>query len=178
MKKVKIVIAFLLTSTILIAGCLGGGENGGDEPVEYVELRGTTGAEGNVETLAQDQPETVTETVDVSIPESNITGINFVIKVEDGDGGTNPDEVSGSLDSTGGGDYNETLPKGSTPYSKTIDIKATEDHSLPSSWTLSITVVCHASNDRWPGPGLWIGTPDNGFSYNVTVTFKYLTPAE
>ena len=178
MKKVKIVMAFLLILTVFITGCLGGGEDGETNPPEYVEAKGTTGAEGNVETLAQAQPETVTETIDISIPESNITGLDIVVKVADGDDGTNPDEVSGSLDSTGEGGHNETLPQGNTPYTRTININAQEGRSLPTSWTLTLTVVCYASTDRWPGPGFWIGTPDNGFSYNVTVTYTYLKLAE
>ena len=169
----------LLMVTIVIltvfAGCLGGGEEGGTRSPEMVTAKGTTGAEGQVELLAQNLPESATETVTIPIPEGNITGINFIISVEDGDDGTNPDEVSGDLEGAGG--YNNTLPSGQTPYRATVDLKAKEGQELPSSWTLTLNVVCHASDDTWPGPQLWLGTPDNGFSYNVTVNYKYLTAA-
>jgi hypothetical protein len=176
MKKMKIGLVIILALTIMTAGCLGGGEDDGGEPPEMVEAKGTTGTEGVVETLAQAQPEPASETVELTIHEGNLTSIDFTIKVEDGDDGTNADEVSGSLDSPGG--FNETLAQGQTPYTKIINIKAGEDQTLPNQWTISLDVVCHASDDTWPGPIMWFGTPDNGFSYNVSVTYKYLKAAE
>ncbi len=181
MKKVKIVMAFLLILTILIAGCLGGGENEEIKPPEYVETKGTTGAEGSQSTDVTYEPETMTETVNLPIPADNITKLSFVITVNDGteensDDGTNPDEVSGDLEGAGG--YNETLKQGQTPYQDTITIKAQEGQNLPPSWTLYLNVVCHAGEDQWPGPYIWRAPHDNGFSYNVTLTYVYLTPVE
>ncbi|UCE39442.1 MAG: hypothetical protein JSW00_09530 [Thermoplasmata archaeon] len=178
MKKVKYAIAFVLALTILMAGCLGGDEDKKDKAVEYTTAKGTTGAEGDVEADVTGPPQEFTETVDIPIGLENLTAITFQISVEDGQGensdaSTNPDEVSGSLDSSG---FNETLPEGKTPYQATINVKAPEGENLPSGWTLTLTVVCHPGNDRWPGPGIWYGVPDNGFSYNVTVEYTYLTP--
>ncbi|UCE36903.1 MAG: hypothetical protein JSW00_15580 [Thermoplasmata archaeon] len=150
------------------------GDGNESEPPETdgAEAEGTTGAEGTVEALAQASPETVTETLELHIPEDKITGVDFVIRVEDGDEETNPDEVSGSIDSTDG--YTEPLPKGQTPYSKTIAIKPPKGQYLPEDWIITLEVVCHASDDQWPGPLMWVGSPDNGFSYNVSATYKYL----
>ncbi len=150
------------------------GDGNESEPpeVDEPEGEGTTSAEGTVETLAQTSPETVTETVELHIPEDKITGVDFVIKVEDGDEETNPDEVSGSIDSAGS--YTETLQQGKTPYTSTVNIKPLEGLFLPATWTITLEVVCHASDDQWPGPFMWIGTPDHGFSYNVSAKYSYL----
>lgn len=150
------------------------GDGNESEPPEIVESEGTIGAEGTVETLAQSQPETVSETVELDIPEDNITRIEFVIRVQDGDDGTKADEVSGSLESTGGGGYYETLPQSYTPYTSTINIEAPEGQSLPNNWSIFLEVVCHASDDTWLGPLMWVGTPDYGFSYNINATYKYM----
>lgn len=170
-------MALLLVAAVLTAGCLGGGDEGKPKKQEFVEAKGTTGAEGQVEALAQASPETVSTTVDLIIPQENITALDFVIKVEDGDDGTNTDQVSGGgLDGAGG--RNETIPGGPTPYTTNINIKASEEQNLPTKWTLSLEVICEASDSRTLGIILWVGTPDYGFSYNVTVTYTYLTAAE
>lgn len=179
MQKVKIVIALLLVGTVLMAGCLGGDdENSNSDGIQYIEAKGSAGTEGDVEANAQASPESVTKTVDLPIPSDNITKVSFVITVEDGesDSQTEPDEVSGSLDGSGEGGYNETLQQGNTPYRTTVEIKAPEGLSLPSGWTITLDVVCHSSNDQWPGPMIWRGYADNGFSYNVSVEYTYLTP--
>jgi hypothetical protein len=182
MRKTTAAIALLLAMTVLITGCLGGGDDKKkNNNQEFVKATGITVVEGDVETLAQAQPETVIETVDIAIPIANLTGITLDIKVMEGvggesDEGTNPDEVSGSLDSSGENGGNESLQNGQTNYQTTVAIQAGEGQSLPSSWTLTLEVVCHASNDQWPGPMIWRGVPDHGFSYNVTVTYEYLEP--
>lgn len=170
----------LLMVTIVIltvfAGCLGGGDEGGTRSPQMVTAKGTTGAEGSVAAEQSTEPVPVSETVNIPIPEGNITGVSFVITVEDGDDGTNADEVSGDLEGAGG--FNNTLPNGQTPYKATVDLKAKEGQELPSSWTITLNVVCHPSDDTWPGPLIISVNPDNGFSYNVTVNYQYLTPAK
>ena len=150
----------------------GNGSESPEKDEEEGEAEGTIGTYGTVEAFAQASPDTVTETVELHIPEDNITCLDFVIRVEDGDGGTNPDEVSGSIDSEGR--YTKTLPQGQTPYSSTINIMPPEGQSLPNSWTISLEVVCHASDSETTGALFWVGTPDYGFSYNVSVTYKYI----
>lgn len=183
MRYVKTAIALLVALTVLMAGCLGSGDEGGGNEIQYVEARGMTGAEGAVE-VSVDSPDPVpaSESVNLVMPEDNITGVNLVIKVMDASGEysddqTKQDDVSGSLDAAGGG-YNETLQKGQTTYTKTISIKSQDGRSLPSQWTLSLDVVCNSGDDQWPGPLIVRYYPDHGFSYNVTVTYTYLTPAE
>lgn len=177
MRKIKIVIALLVAMAILMAGCLGGGEEDGSNKIEYVEARGIVATEGSREIEGSPDPVPVQEKVPLTIPEDNITALTIEIKVMDNDDGTNPDEASGSLDAPGGG-YNISLKKSNTPYSDTQTIKAQEGLSLPTQWTLTLDVVCNPGDDRWPGPLYIIYTPDRGFSYNVTVNYVYLTPAE
>jgi hypothetical protein len=143
-----------------------------DEPPQGDEGEGTIEEEGTVETLAQASSETVTEEVDVNIPENKITSIEFVVRVHDGDVQTNADEVSGSIDISGM--YLENLPRGQTPYKKTVNIEPSEGKYLPPLWTVTLEVECCASDDQWPGPMVWRGTPDHGFSYEITVTYRYL----
>ena len=177
MRKIKVGIAFLVALTILMAGCLGGGEEDGGTKTEYVEARGTIATEGSREIENSPDPVPVQEVVALAIPEQNITVITIDIKVMDDDDGTNADEASGSLDDAGGG-YNVTLKNSVTPYSDSQTLRAPEGFSLPSQWTLTLNVVCNPGDDRWPGPLYIIYTPDNGFSYNVTLKYVYLTPAE
>jgi hypothetical protein len=182
MRKIKVVIALLMALTILMAGCLGGGEEDGDNTIEYVEARGTWATEGNVATEESGDPVSVTEAVTISLPEDNLTSLNIDIKIMEASGdyddsSTNPDEATGSLDDTGGG-YNITLKKSFTPYSDTHSIKSQEGISLPAQWTLTLDVTCNPSDDRWPGPLIISVYPDHGFSYNVSITYAYLKPAE
>jgi hypothetical protein len=179
MRKLVLVIAVIIVMAAF-AGCLGGDadKKKSNEP-ELMEASGTTGSEGSVETLAQASPETASETVEIIIPDGNVTSVAISIKVSDDDDGTNPDQVSGTVEGSGGvGNYNATLPNGPTPYTATVNFKAGEEQSLPNNWIISLSVECHASQDNWPGPIMWVGTADNGFSYNVTFTYKYLKAAE
>lgn len=177
MNKIKVVIALLVAVTILMAGCLGGGEEDGGNQIEYVEARGKIATEGSREIENSPDPVPVQEKVALAIPEENITALTIEIKVMDDDDGTAADEASGSLDDAGGG-YNITLKNSVTPYSESQTLRAPEGFSLPSQWTLTLDVVCNPGEDRWPGPFYIIYTPDNGFSYNVTISYVYLTPAE
>jgi hypothetical protein len=182
MRHVKIVIATLIAATVLTAGCLGGGDKPKEDNPDFVEGKGTTGAAGNVEQLAQASPEPVTERVDITIPLENVTEAVFTIVVDDAmgdesDEGTPPDDVSGTIEDAMDAGISETLPQGQTHYSTTVTLKAKSGGSLPSVWTVTLNVVCHASASMTPGFLIWIGTPDHGFSYDINVTYKYLKPA-
>ncbi len=183
MRKAKVVIAILLVATVLIAGCLGGGDKPKEETPEFVEAKGATGDAGNVEALAQASPEPVTTTVEIMIPLENLTEVTFVVSVEDAQGEnsddqTNPDEVSGTITDNMDAGISQNLPQGQTPYKNPpIILKGKVGGSLPSGWTITLNVVCHASSDQWPGPLIWRGYPDHGFSYDINVTYKYLKPA-
>jgi hypothetical protein len=155
-----------------IEGIPDNGDKNESDPSEIEELEGMIVSEGMVEALAQADPETVSETVEINIPDDNITAMDFVIKVEDGDEETNADEVSGSLDSDGG--YTNILQYGLTPYSTTINITPSEGQFLPATWNATFEVVCHASDDQSPNPFIWSGEPDHGFSYKIIVKFKYI----
>lgn len=150
-------------------------ENGNEsEPSETGESEGLLVKEGSVDAVAQNDPEAVSETVEVNIPEDQLTNIDFVVSVEDGDDDedTNPDEVSGSIYSNGG--HTKTLPDGLTPYNVTINFKPPKGQFLPATWNVTMDVVCHASDDQADGPLIWRGNPDHGFSYEIIVIFKYI----
>jgi hypothetical protein len=128
----------LLTVTIIVfaafAGCLGGEAKKKTNTPELVKATGTTGTEGSVETLAQAFPEQTSETVEIIIPDSNITSVTIAVKISDDDEGTKQDQVSGGVEGTGGqGDYNESLPNGPTPYTGTVNFNAGEGQSLPKN---------------------------------------------
>jgi hypothetical protein len=176
-KMVLLIIMMVILAAF--AGCLGGEGKSKPKTVEMVRATGTANAEGAHELLAQASPESGSETVEITIPEGNITGVKIDVRVSDDDDGTPPDQVSGSVGGSGGGlDYNDTLPNSPTPYTGTVSFNAGEGLYLPMNWKITIDVVCHASDSQTPGFFIWIGTPDNGFSYNVTITYTYLVPME
>ncbi len=175
----------LLMVTILVAGalagCLGGGDDSDSNEIEYVTAFGIISTQGSVTSQESTDPVPVTETIDLSFPVENLTMISITIIVEDdsadnSDAETRPDDVSGTIEDAGGEGFNETLQEGQTPYQTTITINSREDQSLPANWKLILDVTCNPSDDNWPGPLIISVSPDNGFSYNVTVDYKYLTP--
>lgn len=182
MRKRNIVIAILIVTTVLTAGCLGGGDKPKEETPEFIEGKGTTGTTGNVEQLAQASPEPATGTADITIPMENVTEAVFTIIVNDAmgdesDEGTPPDEVSGTVEDAMDAGITQTLPQGRTPYKQEVIFKGKAGGSLPSVWTVTLNVVCYASESMTPGFFIWIGTPDHGFSYDINVTYKYLKSA-
>ncbi|MCD6461419.1 MAG: hypothetical protein J7L61_01595 [Thermoplasmata archaeon] len=182
MDRVKVLLASLIVLAVVSAGCVGGGEKAAPKAPQMVENNGTTGTDGEkvIDGGIEDAP--VTEKVSLTIPAVNVTKISMVITVNDGnskssDENTNPDDVTGNVEGGGGGaNVTKTLPGGSTPYKTTVDISAPEGETLPSSWTITLNVVCKPSDDQWPGPLIWRGYTDHGFSYSINVTYTYLTP--
>ncbi|MCD6461159.1 MAG: hypothetical protein J7L61_00240 [Thermoplasmata archaeon] len=184
-KHITLILALLVVGTVVTAGCVGGGDKSGTvSSAKMEEMTGTTGVEGEKAGEASIEPVPVTEKVSIVIPATNVTSITFTISVSDDIGeyedsqSTDPDDVSGSLEGeTGGGNQTTNIPAGTTPYQQKVSIRAPEGETLPSSWTLTLNVVLKAGQDEWPGPMIWYGVPDHGFSYNVTVEYTYLAPA-
>jgi hypothetical protein len=44
---------------------------------------------------------------------------------------------------------------------------------LSSEWELHLPVTIDAGDDQWPGPFIWRGIPDRGFSYTLDITYEY-----
>ena len=175
MKAVTPVFAlFALAMAVALSGCLGGGGGGGDEP-EFEIFQSEATFVGAGEGLAQASPETITATHPVQLDNSMITEITFTIDVTDGDPDTNTDTVDGINVIDSGGNSN-ALPGGATPYSQSTTITWDGVTPMNNTWTVEFTVVIAAGDDTWPGPVMWVGTPDNGFQYNIAVNYTFMEP--
>ena len=64
----------------------------------------------------------------------------------------------------------------STPYTQTATITWDGVTPMNSSWSVEFTVVIAAGDDTWIGPLLWVGTPDNGFQFNIAVYYTFMAP--
>ncbi len=152
-----------------------------DEPPEtrFVLMHDAFDITGSAEAEAMSEHETVDVTVPISIPSQNITAVEIVVKITDGDENTNPDEVASVI--VLNEEIEDRLAPGSAPYSATSRYSVKEEENqqgifLEDAWEVKMTVVCKASDDQWPGPYIWRGYPDYGFSYEILVTYWYLTP--
>ncbi len=168
--KAYVLIAAALLIAVLLSGCLGGDDKKEDKAP--VIIGGSQQVSGSGSGLAQATPEVITSTLDIIIDQTDVISITVNVTVDDGDADTNPDTVQdasfsseGNLSATGGG--------GTTPASFQLKIEWDGTNYLPSSWTFTITVSCVASDDQWPGPLIWRGIPDRGFSYNLDITYEY-----
>ena len=168
--RTKVLIAVALLIAVLVSGCLGGDDKKGNEPPEV--RGGSQQVSGSGSGLAQIDPEIITSNLDIIIDQTDLISITVNVTVEDADADTNPDSVQeasfsseGNLSATGGG--------GTTPSAFQLTIEWDGTNYLPSSWTFTITVSCVASDDQWPGPLIWRGIPDRGFTYDLDITFEY-----
>jgi hypothetical protein len=165
---IPVVVALLIA--VMLSGCLGGDDKKDPRPPEV--MGGSQQASGSGSGLAQITPEVITSSLDVNLDQTDLISITVNVTVEDGDADTNPDSVQeasfaseGNLSATGGG--------GTTPAAFQLKIEWDGTTYLPSSWTFTISVSCVASDDQWPGPLIWRGIPDRGFSYDLDITYEY-----
>ena len=166
-------IAIILTVGVLFAGCLGGGGDGGEkEPVEKTE---TLQFSGSQDVLAQATPVETSASATISLNFENVIELTINITVDDGDADTETDIVGKViLNETGAGsNYTSSVNGGNTPMTKQITIKWDGTKYMGTNWLLFIPVTCNAGPDTWPGPLIWRGVPDYGFSYSLDVTYVY-----
>jgi hypothetical protein len=169
-----IILGLAIVLTLGTTGCLdeggGGGGGGGGK-----EVAGNFTVQGSVDALAQSSSVSASADEDISLGQGDIIEISFDISVEDGDADTDSDQVTEITISEmkEGSSYNMTSKGGSTPYKGNLTIKWDEDTKMSGEWKVSITVECNPGPDQWPGPLIWSGVPDRGFSYTIDVTYKY-----
>ena len=184
-KKITAIMLALVTVAIVSAGCLGGGSSAakGEKQTEknLVPKQEKVTFEDVVPADATIEDVTVTKKIPVSLNGSVVTAITFKVNVEDAageydDSNTNPDDVTGKI--TGANGESQQLSGGSTPYSDTKTFNAGEGNSLSTSWEVTLTVTCKASDDTWPGPLIWRGYPDHGFTYKIVVEYTQMVPEE
>ncbi len=160
----------------LLSGCLGSGGGGGGEK-EPVVNTGTLTLTNRPTGLAQAQPEELTNTVDINLEFANVISIMVNVTIEDGDEGTNPDQIGEIALSEVDGNHTSTIQGGSAPpgepYFTSIVVDWDGTTYMNTQWQLSMTVSLVAGDDTWIGPFLWVGTPDNGFTYTLEITYLY-----
>lgn len=146
-------------------------------PNDRIPFHGSFNMTGGLDAEATTEDETVNLTLPVSIPQENLTAVEFSIKITDGDDNTNPDEVKKLV--VLNQEMEADLSPGVSPYTISSNHAVSEEQSqnndfLLSAWEIQMTVLCRASDDQWPGPLIWRGYPDYGFSYEVVVSYTYL----
>lgn len=159
---------------VALSGCIGGGGGGDDEP-EYETFESEATFIGSGEGLAQASPVTITASHPVQLDNSMITEITFTIEVTDGDPDTNTDNVDGINIVDANGEAT-ALGGGDTPYTEAATITWDGITPMNNTWTVDFSVVIAAGDDTWIGPIFWIGTPDNGFQYNIAVNYTFIAP--
>jgi hypothetical protein len=162
---------------VLLAGCLGsddGSGGGGDEPVIG---NGELSQAGTHTGLAQISPVETEVTVPITLDYDTVIGIMVNITIVDGDDGTDPDQVGtitlSEVEGTATGTANGGTASPGSEFVTSILVEWNETGYMSGRWDLHIPVSIVAGPDTWPGPFLWTGVPDNGFSYDLVITYRY-----
>ncbi|MFO8050819.1 MAG: hypothetical protein R6V01_03880 [Thermoplasmatota archaeon] len=166
---------WLIPVTIMVlasglAGCLGGDSDGESEPEYEVKNTGMQ-LTGNEQGLAQAQPVQLESEVDISLEFDNIIKLTVNVTVEDGDIDTQPDEVGEIVLSNG--NISESVNGGNTPVDQQLVVEWDEENYLGMDWTLTLPVTIKGGEDQWPGPFIWRGVPDNGYTYTLDITYEF-----
>lgn len=171
MKAQWLVPIVLIVIGASIAGCLGGDSEGGGEPQYEVKSTGMQLA-NNEQGLAQASPVQLPTQTQFNLEFDNVIKLTVNITVEDGDLDTDPDQV-GEITLDGGENNTATVPGGNTPVTQSITIEAEEGSYLSMNWTVSFIVTINGSPDQWPGPIIWRGIPDRGYSYVMDISYDF-----
>ena len=174
----SIVFVSIIIVSAFIAGCLGSSEKTPDTDPDVVVQHDSFQMEGQVETLAQASPNTVTEEIHFEIPDDRITRIRINVSIEDGDQDTDVDHIDQirMWRETGGEPQNiETAPGGDTPYTASIEFEYKGDENLVDWWIVEITATCAAGEDTWIGPFIWSGVPDHGVFFEIEADYDHLS---
>ncbi len=173
--KLQWLLPVFLASAVIFAGCLGGGGEGEKEP-EYVTFSDGMQLTGSEVGLAQIEPVDLEAVVGISLSFDRVIKMQINISVEDGDPDTQVDTVgSMTLRPAEGEGEAITINGGNTPLTQTVTIEWKPDTGeyINSTWELVIPVSIKAGEDQWPGPLIWRGIPDRGFSWTVDVNYDY-----
>lgn len=170
-----LVLIVMISSTI--AGCLGTESGTGKEEDGPKIVTDTFELEGQVETLAQASPNTVTEEIHFEIPHSQITRIRINVSIEDGDENTGTDRIDRirMWRESGGDPVGAKEDNGGvTPYSTSIEFEYKGDETEVDWWIVEITATCEAGEDTWIGPFIWQGVPDHGVLFQIEADYDYV----
>jgi len=179
MRKTEIwapaLILLLFVSTTM-AGCLGTEGDSKEEEGPLIETD-TFELQGQVETLAQASPNTVSEEIHFEIPGSQFTRMRINITIEDGDDNTDIDHIDNIRMWRETGEEPtgiEQATGGDTPYSTSIEFEYKGDERGINWWIVEITAKCAAGEDTWIGPLIWQGVPDHGVFYTIEADYDCL----
>ncbi|MGA1819744.1 MAG: hypothetical protein ACMUHU_01915 [Thermoplasmatota archaeon] len=170
----------ILVAAVAFSGCLGGESKGESEPDYIVQTDGMELA-GSQTGLAQATPTEVFIVVPIQLDFETVIKLQVNISVEDNDEGTNPDQVGAMelREVVTEGEANSTnVNGGNTPVTQQIVVEWKSPEYLSSNWELYIPVTLNGGEDTWPGPFIWRGVPDRGFSYSLEITYEYHSAEE
>lgn len=181
--KLQWLLPVALIAAVAFSGCLGGGGSNGNGDPEYEVGQDGLQLTGTQTGLAQATPVEINVNVPIQLDMDMIIKIQINITVEDGDADTNADTV-GMMELTevvteGEGNVT-TITGGTTPFAPPpVVMEWQNGEYLGSQWSLFIPVTIEAGDDTWPGPFIWSGIPDRGFSYTLDITYEYhMEPTE
>jgi len=180
MKKVKIVMAFLLILTILIVGCLG---NGSEEPTEpeFTMVARSGGPLPAVNGHTEENEET---TVDVPFNETFITQATFKLTWTDTNNNGDPesaqdDKFTIEVTPPNGSGEPETKSGTGNTLSLTVDVPQNIEEPVENGvgWIVKITIE-PGEGTTAPGFGRFIWYTDTGNDWALTIEYKYLEAVE
>ena len=170
----------LIVLGILTLGCID--LDGGEEDGEGFQLVWDEYTEnGSFDFIARERSRTVTDSYQIYLDHGNITQIVFTYSFEDGDPGTEVDYLTwiSITNVNEGGDADEYILKydeqegGSMPYSGEFKMNASENAYLSHAFLIVVTVELYPGEDEWPGPLIWRGVSDTGFTYSFKMEYEY-----
>lgn len=172
----RLVLLASIAILTLLAGCMGSGESSGGSKEPKVNS-GQLTLTGTQSDLAQATTVETQVTVEIPLEFGNVIEIMVNITVNDGEEGTDPDQVGqitlAEVDGNATGTANGGSASFDTPFTTSITVKWDGTDYMAQRWNLNIPVTIAAGPDQWIGPFIWSGTPDRGFSYNLEITYQY-----
>ncbi len=172
----RLVLLASISVLTLLAGCMGSGESSGGSKEPKVNS-GQLNLTGTQSDLAQIEPVETEVTVEIPLDFGDVIEIMVNITVNDGEEGTDPDQVGqmtlSEIDGNATGTANGGTASPESPFTTSITVTWDGTEYMAQRWNLNIPVTIVAGPDQWIGPIFWRGVADRGFSYNLEITYKY-----
>lgn len=137
-----------------------------DLPIDTFELEGRS-------------TETYQSRIDFSLDHDKISKITFKFIIDDDDPNTNSDVVDHIViaehDTEGPVLYNysNVTGGGTTPFEISVTMKFINNTLIDDEWQLYFYVNLTDSDDLWPGPLIFYGTRDTGYTYRIEAEYEY-----
>ncbi len=173
------VVILLLTSS----GCLSSSRSS-TEKVEHTTSWAEDELSGFYENPSSSANDNLIAMLGIVLDHSNITQIIIEFAIEDGDSNTNDDElIEVKIQNK---DYElfllcealyterSTMPCNGQISMNGPDSNLTESQFLDRQLDLIVTWSQKDSDDQWPGPLIWRGVRDTGFSYDFQIRYEYV----